>query len=291
MFKKVLGILAVLALTLVAGFGCAGTNYVTSRTLDNGLTVTQGGRTGVFGTDNSFVHIQPQPVVQYAPDCTVQPAQQGCQPVYAPQAPVYAPTPPVQAPVYAPVYCAPGVPAQQGCQQPVYASPAPVYAKKILLEKTYRRSATSWEGCPDPTPNKRAKNIRREEVWERGTDEVLAPQPAPVAPVYYAPAPPAPPAPQPQSQIIVVPQQQAPPVFGFTGNSSVGNILLPAVAIGSGMVGAAALKRPDNFQINNANAQQQGQRQRNQQQQGQTAKGGAATAINANTNKIGIKIK
>jgi hypothetical protein len=47
--------------TAVSLAGCQGSMYLKPTNVDGVGTVLQGGRTGVFGTDNSFVYIQPAP--------------------------------------------------------------------------------------------------------------------------------------------------------------------------------------------------------------------------------------
>lgn len=168
MRKSLLVVLAMVALT---GFtGCVGKNYIAEpKTLDNGYTVIQGGRTGAFGTDNSFVYIAP------------------------PQVPV----------------------------EPV-STPEP---KIVELKTVYTKSSTSWDNCKDATPNKNAKNVKREEVEEKWVRERIVQSPISEAPI------------QPQA------------AFWAGGNASTGNLALPAAFIASGMVGNGAATRPDRTNI------------------------------------------
>lgn len=55
---KATRILTVLVVVVVM-MGCAGAQFVKETKLSNGALVVQGGRTGAFGTDNSFVQIVP----------------------------------------------------------------------------------------------------------------------------------------------------------------------------------------------------------------------------------------
>lgn len=53
-------VLTAMILAMASGaVGCAGKSYVNLTTLNDGTKVVQGGRTGVFGTDDSFVHVTP----------------------------------------------------------------------------------------------------------------------------------------------------------------------------------------------------------------------------------------
>lgn len=107
---------------------------------------------------------------------------------------------------------------------------APTKPQKVRLESSYAKSSTSWTNCKDKKPNKRAKNVRREEVKEEWTEEVLAPQ----APVVTQPP-------------VVVNAPEG--YFWATGNPSTGNLAAPAAAIAGGMMGASALHRPDRTNI------------------------------------------
>lgn len=141
--------LAVLALVALAAgaFGCAGEQFVKKTDLGD-VTVIQGGRTGAFGTDNSFVHIQKR---------------------------------------------------------------ADQVDAVIRLEKTYHKESMSWNGCSDDLPNKNARNIRREKVKEKWTEDV--PNPA------------------------AVPSEN----FGFGHNPSTGNVLLPAAAEAAGIAATGGI--------------------------------------------------
>jgi hypothetical protein len=184
--------------------GCAGTNYVHHENVA-GYDVIQGGRTGIIGTDNSFVYIAPPKVAQ-----------------------------PLAVSVQAPVVSASVAPmAIMSASAPVTSSTViqknPV---KIKLEKSYTRSSTSWTGCPDKTPNRNAKNVQREEVSETWTDDVISEEISTkiietAAPVITAPASPA---------VVMTPVQQ-PAAFWAGGNPSVGNFTAPALAIAGGMIG------------------------------------------------------
>lgn len=57
--KRIFAGLVMMVVAVVMS-GCAGTNFVKQTDLD-GFTVVQGGRTGAFGTDNSFVAVVPKP--------------------------------------------------------------------------------------------------------------------------------------------------------------------------------------------------------------------------------------
>jgi hypothetical protein len=79
-----LAVLSLLAIVAVASIGCVGDNY-TLRKDYHDLTVIQGGRTGVFGTDNSWWYVQekqaPQPDIyrlQETYSRTAEITDQGC---------------------------------------------------------------------------------------------------------------------------------------------------------------------------------------------------------------------
>ncbi|MFA4817302.1 MAG: hypothetical protein WC608_01095 [Parcubacteria group bacterium] len=158
MKKSVGSVLTVVFAVLVFCFsfsGCVGKNYVVHQEKD-GLDVYQGGRTGVFGTDNSWAYVIPKKV---------------------------------------------------DTQQ---VAPA-----KIKLERSYKKTFDSWEQkCPDP---KQRKNFKHENLDETWTEEILNTNLA---------------------------ASSTPFAFGV-GNSSTGNNVIPAAAIAGGMMGGAALLRPD----------------------------------------------
>lgn len=202
--RAMMTLLAVVGLFFLSG--CAGTNYAEVKEL-GGYKILQGGRTGVFGADNSWVQIEKD-------------------------------VPP-----------------------PAYRERS-LIPEKVKLESTYSISVTYWENCPDKTPNRNAKNVRREESQERWTEEV---------PVAQAPE---------------VMQYAPQPVFGFVGNPSVGNVTAPAAFIAGGMVGAATARRPDITHVNNGNKVVQGslaqyQNQTMQQAQDQTAEANADAYSNS----------
>jgi len=106
----------------------------------------------------------------------------------------------------------------------------PDVPKTITLKKTYTKSESSWTGCPDKKPNKHAKNIKRHEVAEEQSEEVLNPAAVPIIPA---------------------PQVAPAPMFWAGGNPSTGNVMMPALMEAAGVAGGAALLRPSNNNVSN----------------------------------------
>jgi len=91
------------------------------------------------------------------------------------------------------------------------ANPAePAY---IQVEDRHTISETSWTGCPDKEPNKRAKNIKRREVVE--TQQKSLPNPK---------------------------AQGGKTSFGFGDNPGPGDSIIPAVLNAGSRLGAAAIR-------------------------------------------------
>lgn len=105
-----------------------------------------------------------------------------------------------------------------------------VKPKKVLLERTYTKSSTSWSNCPDRTPNRNAKNVKRLEETEAWTEEVLSAE-------QISPA-------------IVQTASTQPVLSGFGTNASTVNASLGSLFVAGGMIGGAALLRPDRTNIN-----------------------------------------
>jgi hypothetical protein len=98
----------------------------------------------------------------------------------------------------------------------------PASPEVVKLERTYKKSVTSWSGCPDKTPNRNAKHVQRHEQEEAWSDEVL----------------------------VNNNQSSSQPVVVGGSNASTGNFAIPALIGAGGQVGAAAALRPDSTKIN-----------------------------------------
>lgn len=106
------------------------------------------------------------------------------------------------------------------------SEPIILKSEKVVLEKTYTRSSTSWDNCKDATPNKNAKNVKRAEESETWTEEVLI---------------------QPQ---VAQERKEQPIPLGFGTGPGPLETILPAAALAAGYVGGQAVHRPDTNRTN-----------------------------------------
>lgn len=115
-------------------------------------------------------------------------------------------------------------------EHPPVKAPETIQPQVITTTWTYDRYERSWTGCADKEPNKRARNIKRKDIVEKGSQ-----------------------------QHIVFPQQccgnSQPTVTSAGGaTSSTGNIVLPVAVGAAGYALGQKWHRPDNINVTGGEA-------------------------------------